>query len=58
MNYYQLKSIVSAGKKEFQLRESSDSFFLAGEKTKPYIEPWLNLRNVRLNWNRGGLLDI
>jgi hypothetical protein len=39
MNYYHLKSIVAAGKKEFQLREASESFFLAAEKTKPYIEP-------------------
>src|SRR6266487_536503 len=39
MDYYHLRSIVSAGKKEFPLREPSPSFFLAGEKTKPYIEP-------------------
>jgi len=39
MNYYHLKSILASGKKEFSLKESSDSFFIAGAKTKPYIEP-------------------
>ena len=39
MNYYQLKSIVSAGKKQFALKEVSSSFFVAGERTQPYIEP-------------------
>src|SRR6266446_1060170 len=39
MNYYHLKSIVSAGKKCFALREPSPSFFIAGGQSKPYIEP-------------------
>jgi hypothetical protein len=39
MDYYHLKSILAARKRQFHLRETSESFFIAGERTKPYIEP-------------------
>src|SRR5688572_20730053 len=39
LDYYLLKSIVSARKKPMDLRETTDSFFVAGPATKPYIEP-------------------
>lgn len=39
MNYYNLKSIVSATKKNFPMRAPSDSFCLTGKRDKPYITP-------------------
>jgi hypothetical protein len=39
IDYYLLKSIVSARKKSMDLRETTDSFFVAGPSTKPYIKP-------------------
>jgi hypothetical protein len=39
MNYYNLKSIVAATKKSFPMRVTSESFYLAGKREKPYIQP-------------------
>lgn len=39
MNYYLLKSILSAQKRARVLRQPSPSFFIAGADAKPYIEP-------------------
>lgn len=39
MNYYHLKSILSAGKKTFVLRDPSPSFFIPSGKPSAYIEP-------------------
>lgn len=39
MKYFQLQSTLASGKKSLNLRESTASFYLAGPKAKPYIEP-------------------
>lgn len=39
MEYYLLKSTILANKKHFSLKETSQSFFVTGEKSQPYIEP-------------------
>ena len=39
MNYYNLKSLVSATKKNFAMRAPSSSFCLASKREKPYIPP-------------------
>jgi hypothetical protein len=39
MNYYNLKSIVAATKKSFSMRAPSESFYMADEREKPYIQP-------------------
>lgn len=38
MEYYQLKSIVAAQKKNFQMRASLESFCIADKPERPYIE--------------------
>jgi hypothetical protein len=39
MKYYFLKSIVCANKVQFTMRETSPSFYVAPETSRPYIEP-------------------
>ena len=39
MDYYQLKSVFSSRKKQFDLLHPSDSFLLAGPSTRAYVEP-------------------
>lgn len=39
MNYYHLKSIIAAGKTAFQMRKSSESFYVAEKPQRHYIEP-------------------
>ncbi len=39
MNYFTLKSIFAATKKHFAVHKTTDSFYLAGKREKPYVEP-------------------
>lgn len=39
MDYYQLKSILLSSKQIFHLSTPSESFVMAGQSTRPYIEP-------------------
>jgi hypothetical protein len=39
MNFYDLKSAVTGGKNTFQMQMSSESFYVAPKREKPYIEP-------------------
>src|SRR5262245_16677836 len=39
MNFYSLRSIVSAQKTKFDMRAPSDSFRIADARQSPYIEP-------------------
>jgi hypothetical protein len=39
MNYYDLKSVIGAGKVTFKIKTHSESFYIAQERDKPYIKP-------------------